>query len=70
AGAAIEVDVWSLDAAALGTFLTMIPAPLALGTVELDDGSTRTGFVAEGRAVDGATEITDFGGWRAYVASR
>ncbi len=67
AGAAIEVDIWELSPAALGSFLTMVPAPLALGTIELADGSTATGFVAESRATIGATEITSTGGWRAYL---
>lgn len=65
-GVAIEVDVWRLSPAALGHFLTMVPAPLALGKVELADGSIATGFVAEPRATEGATEISHLGGWRAY----
>lgn len=69
AGRALEVDTWRLTPAALGTFLTMVAPPLALGTVTLADGTTATGFVAEPRAVDGATEITHLGGWRAYVAT-
>jgi allophanate hydrolase len=27
------------------------------------------GFVAEPRALNGATDITTLGGWRAYIAS-
>ncbi len=65
-GVAVEVDVWRLTPAALGRFLTMVPAPLALGKVELADGRVETGFVAEPRAIDGATEISHLGGWRAY----
>ncbi|MEM7342443.1 MAG: allophanate hydrolase [Actinomycetota bacterium] len=68
-GAAIEVDLWEIPASGLGRFLTMIPAPLALGTVTLADGASVTGFVAEPRATDGATDITAHGGWRAYLAS-
>ena len=66
-GSSIEVDVWHVSPAALGTFLTMVPAPLALGTVSLADGRDLTGFVSEPRATNGATEITRFGGWRAFV---
>lgn len=68
-GAAIEVDLWEVSAGALGEFLASIPAPLGIGTVELADGSTVTGFIAEPRALDGATDITRFGGWRAYRAA-
>lgn len=70
AGTSIEVDIWRLDDAALGSFLQLIPAPLALGTVTLADGSATVGFVSEPRATDGATEITRYGGWRAFVADR
>lgn len=66
-GSSLQVDVWDLTPAALGTFLTMVPAPLALGTVTLEDGRELTGFVCEPRALDGATEVTSFGGWRGYV---
>ena len=66
--ASIEVDVWRLEPAALGRFLQLVPPPLALGTVTLSDGSAVTGFVAEPRALDGALDITDLGGWRAYEA--
>lgn len=70
AGATIEVDVWYVSPAALGTFLTLIPAPLALGTVTLADGRHVTGFVAEPRASVGATEITHLGGWRTFVLAQ
>jgi allophanate hydrolase len=66
-GTSIEVDVWALSPEALGTFLSIVPPPLALGTVTLSDGSDVTGFVCEPRALDGAVEVTHFGGWRSYV---
>lgn len=65
-GAAVEVDIWRLDSTALGRFLQLVPAPLALGTVDLADGRSVTGFVAEPRATDGAVDITELGGWRSY----
>jgi len=68
-GAALEVEVYSLDAEAFGSFVAEVPAPLAIGTVTLDDGSQVKGFVAEPRAIEGATDITHFGGWRAYIAA-
>lgn len=69
-GARIEVEVWSLAAAGFGTFVAEIPPPLAIGTVELDDGRTLPGFVCEPRALTGAIDITSHGGWRAYLASK
>ncbi|HEY1929503.1 MAG TPA: allophanate hydrolase [Caulobacteraceae bacterium] len=68
-GAALEVEVYALDAEAFGSFVAEVPAPLAIGTVTLDDGSDVKGFVAEPRAIEGATDITHLGGWRAYIAS-
>jgi allophanate hydrolase len=71
-GAAIEVEVWEMDRAHVGSFLALIGAPLALGTVELADGSSERGFVCEPRAVapgSGALDITQHGGWRGFLAS-
>lgn len=67
-GAAIAVEVYELDMAAFGSFVAEVPAPLAIGTVTLADGSSVKGFVAEPRATIGAEDITELGGWRAYIA--
>ena len=69
-GSAIEVEVWELPSSELGSFLTGIPAPLGLGKVELDDGSWETGFICEPYGLEGAVDITGYGGWRAYMSSR
>jgi allophanate hydrolase len=69
-GAAIEVEVWGLGPAAFGAFVAEVPAPLAIGTVALADGSEVPGFTCEPVAVDGAADITAHGGWRAWLAHR
>ncbi|MBM7060375.1 allophanate hydrolase [Pseudomonas sp. UL073] len=69
-GAAIEVEVWELPSAELGSFLTGIPAPLGLGKVQLADGRWETGFICEPYGLEGAKAITNLGSWRAYLASR
>ena len=66
-GAAIAVEVYELDVAAFGSFVAEVPAPLAIGSVTLADGSTVKGFVAEPRAITDAEDITALGGWRAYI---
>ncbi|MEO0464102.1 MAG: allophanate hydrolase [Pseudomonadota bacterium] len=66
-GAAIKVEVYELDVAAFGSFTAEVPAPLAIGTVTLADGSSVKGFVSEPRATTGARDITELGGWRAFV---
>jgi allophanate hydrolase len=66
-GGAIDLEVWSLPAAAVGSFLRKIPAPLSLGTVALADGSGVPGFLCESHALADADDITSLGGWRAYL---
>jgi len=68
AGPGLEVEVWSLPADAFGRFVDAIPAPLGVGKVTLADGRRVTGFLCESYAVAGARDITDFGGWRAFLA--
>ncbi|MGV9456426.1 allophanate hydrolase [Streptomyces sp. NPDC003635] len=68
-GAAIETEVWQLPAEGLGGLLGSLPRPMALGTVELADGSLVPGFLCEPEALDGAREITAFGGWRAALSA-
>jgi len=53
----------------VGTFLNGIPAPLSLGTVLLEDGSSVKGFLCEPAGIECAQEITHLGGWRTYVQS-
>ncbi|MCP1602967.1 allophanate hydrolase [Pseudomonas citronellolis] len=69
-GVAVEVEVWELPSAELGSFLSGIPAPLGLGKVELADGSWETGFICDAWGLAGAEDISAFGGWRAWLASR
>jgi allophanate hydrolase len=68
-GAAIDTEIWALPVAEFGAFVAMIPAPLGIGTVQLEDGTSIKGFLCEGAAARGARDISDFGGWRAFVRS-
>jgi allophanate hydrolase len=69
-GVCVEVEVWSLPLEAVGSFLAWIPAPLGLGCIELADGSTVTGFLCETYATSNALDISEYGGWRAYLAAQ
>ena len=69
AGTAIEVEMWALSEAAFGRFVAAVPPPLSIGTLELADGRTVKGFLVEAEAVEGARDISSFGGWRKFVAS-
>lgn len=68
-GAAIDVELWDIPLARFGEFVAEIPAPLGIGTLLLADGRRVKGFICEPWALQGATDITEFGGWRNYVAS-
>jgi allophanate hydrolase len=68
-GGAIELEVWALPHAQVGSFLAGIPSPLGLGKVALADGTSVTGFVCEASATAGAQDITHLRGWRAYLAT-
>ena len=68
-GAPIEVELWDVPVTAFGAFVAEIPAPLGIGTLELADGRLVKGFICEPRGLEGAQDITAFGGWRAYLAS-
>jgi len=69
-GGAIEVEVWAMPTERFGSFVAGIPAPLGIGTLELEDGSFVKGFICEAHAIAGARDISEFGGWRAYLARR
>ncbi|MCB9011168.1 MAG: allophanate hydrolase [Actinobacteria bacterium] len=69
-GTRIEVEVWTLDAAAFGSFTALVPPPLAIGSVELADGAVVKGFVCEEWAVRGTRDISAAGGWRAHLSER
>ena len=69
-GAAIEVEVWELPLRTFGDVVAEVPAPLGIGSLELADGSWVKGFICEPFALRGAEEVTQFGGWRAYLASK
>jgi allophanate hydrolase len=69
-GATIVVELWALRTEAFGTFVAAVPPPLSIGTVRLADGSVAKGFLVEAKAVEGARDISGYGGWRAFIAEQ
>jgi allophanate hydrolase len=67
-GAAIEVEVWAMPAEPFGSLVAAVPPPLSIGSIKLADGRMVKGFLVEAEAVNGAQDISDFGGWRGFVA--
>jgi allophanate hydrolase len=69
-GRAIEIEVWELPLRNFGEFVAEVPAPLAIGSLEIDGGMWVKGFVCEPSAIADAEDISAYGGWRAYIAQR
>ena len=68
-GAAIELEIWTLPLAILGGFLDTIERPLAIGSIEIEEGKWIKGFVGDVSATDRAIDITSYGGWRNFRRS-
>jgi allophanate hydrolase len=68
-GDGIEVEVWRLPASGMAGLLASVVPPLAVGLMDLADGTQVLGFVCTTDASDAGPDITSFGGWRAYLAA-
>ncbi len=69
-GAAIALEVWSVPPEGLASILLKEPPGLCIGKVSLEDGSETLGVLGEPALCEGQRDITTYGGWRAYLASR
>lgn len=69
-GPGVAVEIWAIPLEQFGSFVAEIPPPLGIGTARLIDGRNVKCFIAEPYALKDAVDITSFGGWRAYMASR
>ncbi|SDZ42395.1 allophanate hydrolase [Herbiconiux ginsengi] len=65
-GSSIAGEVWRLPARGFGRFVAALPEPMGIGSVRLASGSSVAGFLCERVALEGAADITRFGGWRAF----
>lgn len=68
-GASIDLEIWAMSAESFGRFVASIPGPLGIGTIRLQDGRQVQGFLVEPEAINGARDISEFRGWRAFVTS-
>jgi allophanate hydrolase len=68
-GAAIEVERWELAPEAFAEFVALVPPPLAIGAVQLADGSWHPGFTCMPHGLEGAADITATGGWRVHLGA-
>ncbi len=67
-GGRIALEVWAVPQARFGEFIRGVPAPLSIGSATLEDGSVVKSFLCEAAGLEGAEDVTAFGGWRAYLA--
>lgn len=69
-GTNVALEIWELPAAAIATILEQEPAGLCIGRITLADGSSVLGVLGEAYLCETGTEITEYGGWRAYMAGK
>jgi hypothetical protein len=69
-GASIALEVWAVPPEGLAQILLREPPGLCVGKVALSDGEEVLGVLGEPALCEGQREITQYGGWRAYMASR
>jgi allophanate hydrolase len=67
-GAAIEIEIWRMPVEEFGSFVAAIPSPLGIGRLRDANGTEVSGFLCEAHALAQATDITQYGGWRRYLA--
>jgi hypothetical protein len=65
-GRSIEIEIWRIPLSNVGNFLETISTPLGLGSIEIEDESWVKGFICEPYGLEGAKDVTVFGGWRSY----
>jgi len=69
-GTRVAAELWEVPVEGLATILLAEPPGLAIGKVVLRDRSVVLGVLGEPFLCRGQLEITEFGGWRAYMASK
>jgi hypothetical protein len=69
-GVAIALEIWAIQPAGLGTLLGQEPSGLSIGKVQLQDGETVLGVLGEAICCENGIEITEYGGWRAYIKAK
>jgi hypothetical protein len=69
-GREIALEIWELPAAGVATILQQEPSGLCIGRITLANGESVLGVLGEPYLCERGEEITHWGGWRAYLASK
>ena len=69
-GSAFELEIWEIPLENVGIFISMIPQPLGIGTINLENGTQTKGFICEPCVIEQCEDISHFSGWREYVSAK
>jgi len=69
-GVPVAVEVWAVPPEGMAKILLQEPPGLCIGKVKLADGEEVLGVIGEPLLVEGQREISSYGGWRAYIATK
>lgn len=69
-GVEVELEVYELPAASVDVLRAVTSEPLTISTVTLRDGSVVAGYRTVTDDLPAGRDISSFGSWRAYLASR
>jgi hypothetical protein len=69
-GRAIALEIWAVPPAGIAEVLLQEPPGLCVGKVHLADGEIALGVLGEPLLCEGQPEITEWGGWRSYIATK
>ena len=69
-GVPVAVEVWAVPPEGLAKILLQEPPGLCIGKVKLADGEEVLGVLGEPLLIEGQREISSYGGWRAYIATK
>jgi len=69
-GVAVDLEVWAVPPEGLSAILLAEPPGLCVGKIKLEDGSEVLGVLGEAMLCENQAEITQFGGWRAYLLEK
>jgi gamma-glutamylcyclotransferase (GGCT)/AIG2-like uncharacterized protein YtfP len=69
-GVSVALEVWAVPPDGLAKILMREPPGLCIGKVKLQEGEEVLGVLGEPLLCEGQREITQHGGWRAYIASK
>jgi hypothetical protein len=70
AGVTIALEIWAVPPAGLSQILMQEPPGLCIGKIVLADGEVVLGVLGEPFLCQDQLEISQWGGWRSYIAAK